>query len=442
MNRLSRSFSLAGAALLGLAAALAPAQSVTLTPYRASAIYAMGEKVGWTVAAPDHAAAAGGEFSYSIRENDLTVIKTGQLDLHTGPAKIELSLAEPAMLYLEVTSSAPDTKPSIAGAAVAPTRLQPSVPRPADFDAFWQAKIAQLEKVAPEPVLTPGDSGHPGVEYATVRLNNINGAHVYGQLARPSPPGKHPAMLIMQWASPPYPLQRAWVVDRAAEGWIALNVEPHDVPCDLPPAFYASLPQMIKDYRYIYDYDRDRNYFLQMYLGDYRALDYLASLPDWDGRTLVVTGTSMGGQQSVCVAGLHPKVTHLVVNEPAGADSNAALHGRAAGYPNWNTSDPRALETGLYFDTVNFAPRIKAKCLVSIGFVDQTAEPVGIWTAFNQIPGPKEVVPLIDSPHNNLATDAQQHPYIARAKEWFDALVAGREPSVSTGVAASVAAGN
>jgi cephalosporin-C deacetylase-like acetyl esterase len=39
-----------------------------------------------------------------------------------------------------------------------------------------------------------------------------------------------------------------------------------------------------------------------MYLGDYRAVEYLASLPDWDGKTLVVMGTSMGGQQSLCVA--------------------------------------------------------------------------------------------------------------------------------------------
>ena len=34
--------------------------------------------------------------------------------------------------------------------------------------------------------------------------------------------------MIYQWASPPYPLQKPWVTDRAAEGWLALNVEPHD----------------------------------------------------------------------------------------------------------------------------------------------------------------------------------------------------------------------
>ena len=43
----------------------------------------------------------------------------------------------------------------------------------------------------------------------------------------------------------------------------------------------APVPQSINNT------DRDHNYFLQMYLGDYRAIDYLATRPEWDGRTLV-----------------------------------------------------------------------------------------------------------------------------------------------------------
>jgi hypothetical protein len=50
----------------------------------------------------------------------------------------------------------------------------------------------------------------------------------------------------------------------------------------------------------------------------------------------------------------------VIVNEPAGADSNAHLHGRRAGYPNWPSDDPKVMQTALYFDTVSFASRIKA----------------------------------------------------------------------------------
>jgi cephalosporin-C deacetylase-like acetyl esterase len=253
---------------------------------------------------------------------------------------------------------------------------------------------------------------------------------VYGQLAKPAREGKFPAMLILQWAGGPYPLQKSWVTDRAAEGWLVLNIEPHDVPGDMPPEFYAALPAMLKSYNTIGNDNRDRNYFLRMYLGAYRAADYLANHPDWNGKTLLVTGTSMGGQQSLAVAGLHSQITHLVVHVPAGADSNGALHGRAAGYPNWDVNNPNVRETALYFDTVNFAPRIKVPSLVSMGFLDNVCPPVGIWITFNQIAGPKEVVPLVGAAHNHESTAEQQKAYTDRAAAWFAALLNGEQPLI------------
>src|SRR5258708_10565608 len=218
-------------------------------------------------------------------------------------------------------------------AAVEPTKIQPVIPPPADFDSFWAAEIAQLERMLMHAVSTTRESGSPDMEYATVRLDNIGGAHVYGQIAKPKRAGRFPALLIMQWASPPYPLQRAWVADHATEGWLAMNVEPHDVPSDMPQAFYDALPAMIRQYASLNNTDRHHNYFLQMYLGDYRAVEYLASRPDWAGRVLVANGTSMGGQQSLVVAGLNPKVSAVIVNVPAGSDGLGALHGRIPAIP-------------------------------------------------------------------------------------------------------------
>lgn len=411
-----------------LAGGVCRAQQLKFTPYKAGGVYAVGEKVGWTAEPPPARAAA---YTYAVRKNNQTVIKTGTLDFSSGRAVIETTLDEPAMVYVQVTAAGgagPGGAADVAlGAAVAPERLRPSAPRPADFDAFWSAKIRALKAVPENAVLTPSDSGRDGVEYATIRMDNVGGAHVWGQLAKPRRPGKFPALVIFQWAGGPYPLQRQWVTDRAAEGWLALNIEPHDVPPDRPQSFYDALPQELKNYHAIGREDRERSYFLRMYLADYRAVDYVTRHPDWDGRTLVVMGTSMGGQQSLAVAGLHPRITHVVVNEPAGCDTNGPLKGRASGYPNWPSDDPRVMRTALYFDPVNFAPRIRAASLVAIGFVDTVTPPVGIWIAFNQIRGPKEAVPMVDSPHNHQATPEQQRPYTARSAQWLDALVRGRE---------------
>jgi cephalosporin-C deacetylase-like acetyl esterase len=258
-------------------------------------------------------------------------------------------------------------------------------------------------------------------------MNNVNGAHIYGQMAKPTKPGKFPALVIFQWAGAPYPLQKQWVTDRAAEGWLTLNIEPHDVLPDQPQSYYDALPQELKNYHLIGRDDREKSYFLQMYRADYRAVDYMTRRPDWDGKTLVVMGTSMGGQQALAVAGLHSKITHVIVNEPAGCDTNGTLHGRASGYPNWQSDNPKIMKTALYFDPVNFASRIKATSLVAIGFVDTVTPPVGIWIAFNQIRAAKEAVPMVDSPHNHQATPAQQLPYTTRSAEWLNTLVRGSE---------------
>jgi lysophospholipase L1-like esterase len=77
-----------------------------------------------------------------------------------------------------------------------------------------------------------------------------------------------------------------------------------------------------------------------------------------------------------------------------------------------------------------------------MGFVDTVAPPVGIWIAFNQIKGPKEAAPMIDSPHNNMATPAQQRPYTSRSAEWLNALVHGGEIRPDIDPTYSSAAGN
>ena len=95
-------------------------------------------------------------------------------------------------------------------------------------------------------------------------------------------------------------------------------------------------------------------------------------------------------------------------------------------------SDPKVRETALYFDTVYFANRIRIPSLVSMGFLDTVCPPAGIWTAFNLIAGPKEVVPLVDAAHNHQSTAEQQQAYTDRSKAWMATLLAGAEPTINS----------
>ncbi len=317
---------------------------------------------------------------------------------------------------------------ALAGAAITPNAIRPITIPPADFDAFWASKIKELASVPANPKLYAADAGKPGVQYFKVRMDNLHGSHIYGQLARPEREGKFPALLIVQWAGV-YGLPKSNVVSRAEQGWLALNIMAHDLPFDESEAFYKQAADTaLKDYTAIGDGDRDQSYFLRMYLACYRAADFLADRPDWDGRTLVVMGTSQGGQQTLITAGLHPKITAMLANVPGGCDAAAPRGGRAAGFPYWADrarwkKDDKILDAGLYFDAATFAARIHCPALVSLGLIDETCPPSGVLAAFNQIQSDKkEALILPDSDHHG--THNAQAPYFKRSEQWLRALAA------------------
>jgi cephalosporin-C deacetylase-like acetyl esterase len=427
--------------VLLLAPAFAVAQQspiprqLAFAPYHASGIYEVGETVGWTVTpgpvAPTYA------YKWTIRRNNAVVLKEGKLDLSSGNDKIEITGDQPEMIYVAVepyarlsleASAAPtyvggntgrNNGLYAVGAAVAPAKIGLSTPRPDDFDAFWDAKLAAQSKVPINPVLTPVQTDVPGVEMNLFVLDAL-GSKAHGYVARPAREGTFPALVQLQYAGV-YALNANADAQRAAEGWLMLNVDSHDkLPSD--PSGGVS-----RAYQAIGNTDREKSYFLNMYLRDSRVLDYLATRPDWDGKTIVLTGGSMGGQQSLALAGLRPdKITAVLVCVPAGADANGDLHGRKAGYPNWPSDNPDVMKTALYFDTVNFASRIKAPVFAGMGFIDTISPPAGIWTALNQIHGPVEALPMIESEHDNL-TPQISRACPARTNEILDLLVKGGE---------------
>src|ERR1035438_5284660 len=142
-------------------------QQLTFAPYHANGIYKTGETVGWTVTPgpvePSYS------YKWTIRRNNADVLKEGKLDLSSGKDKIEITGDAPEMIYVAIEPtaklvadpppatdgpSAPPAGPGrgnpngyiggntgrnnglyAVGAAVAPTSLGISTPRPADFDS-------------------------------------------------------------------------------------------------------------------------------------------------------------------------------------------------------------------------------------------------------------------------------------------------------------------
>jgi cephalosporin-C deacetylase-like acetyl esterase len=402
--------------------------TITVTPQKASGIYHTGDQIVWDVKVARDAAAPITALDYDLKRGGAALLAQGTVAIANDAGTITTTADQPGTILAEVKAPGMKGVEGLGGAAVDPDQLKPSMPAPDDFDAFWKGKLADLAKVPENPVLEKGDSGTPGVDYYKVQLDNINGTHVYGQLARPTTGDKFPAMLVVQYAGL-YPLQKGWVTGHAAQGWLVLDIMAHDLPIDQPQAFYDKLNNTtLKWYPAIGNDDRDQSYFVRMFMGDIRAATYLAERPDWNGKTLVVTGASQGGLQSLVTSALDPAITDMIVVMPAGCDNTGALAGRKPGWPYWlaqaNGKDPQKLqETSRYFDGVNFAERVKCPALVGMGLIDTTAAPSGVFAMFNQLGGPKEIVVMPNA--NHRGTGNSQAPFHPREKAWLDALKAG-----------------
>ncbi len=413
---------------------------ITATPFRASGIYAVGETVGWTLRAAPGSAIK--QVRYTIKSGGLKEIAAGVLDLSSGRATVQTTLAGPnsVLVDLGLPSVSPEKSRTLLGALVAPAQIEPAMPRPADFDAWWASKIEQLQAVPPNPKLEPGESGDPAIELEYIVMDNVLGRRIYGQIAKPRKPGPYPAVLQLQWAGV-YPLQKSWVVDKAKLGYLALDIEAHSMPGNLDPSAYKKAAETnLHDYWTIGNQNRETSYFLPMYLGDYRAVEYLTHRPDWNGRTLVLIGGSQGGQQSIVTAGLESgKVTAVSVIVPSSCDATGPRIGRAAAYPDWAAQarehhDERIMETSRYFDPVNFASRITCPAQVAMGFLDETSPPAGVWAMLNQIKAPVEAIPMIHSPHQDQPVGVQKI-YQDRSLVWLETIAAGQPPPVDASLA-------
>ena len=442
------------------AAAVAPQAAplmVTVTPDKPSGVYQIGDTVHWTVErSGGEAAALPASAHYALKSGGATVIKSGDVMFQNNRATFDYSFTAPGTVLAEITWAGDKPGRAVGGAVAGWDKISPAAPAPQDFDAFWAEQIKGLKKIAPNAQLTSAESGKPNVSYWKITLDNINNTHVQGQIARPEKGDKFPAILIPQWAGV-YGLQKGWATDRAAAGWLALNIEAHDILIDQPEPFYQNLSNgPLKNYWNIGNDDRSASYFLRMYLGCYQALEYLKTRPDWDGKTLVVMGTSQGGQQTLAIAGLHPEdITAALALVPSGSDMLAPQAGRAAAFPNWYFNlqkpliqrdgetlqdasanwqrewqkDPRKMqkdpdkvhETSRYFDVANFAARIKCPVLVGLGLRDETCPPSTVLSAVNKIPTLKEVLILPLSGHqdeNGSQASFSQRAYGA----WLPAL--------------------
>lgn len=336
-----------------------------------------------------------------VKTEENVVLKKGTLTINGG------TMRTPGFLRCEVVATV-DGKEyrGLATAAFDPLSIQPTVDNPADFVQFWEKAKEENAKIPIDARMTLlPDRCTEKVNVYHVNLQNYRpGSRFYGILCVPKAEGKYPALLRVPGAGVrPYNGD----VSTAEKGIITFEVGIHGVPVNQELPLYQNLGAgaLYRYFTFNLD-DKDQYYYKRVYLGCVRSIDFLFSLPQFDGSNLAVTGGSQGGALSIITAGLDSRVKYLAAYYPALSDLTGYLKGRAGGWPhifdknNAPVHNTKAkLETVGYYDVVNFARQLKVPGLYSWGFNDEVCPPTSMYAAYNVITAPKELHLALETGH-------------------------------------------
>ena len=282
-------------------------------------------------------------------------------------------------------------------------QILPYTQMPSDFKEFWNKNKQELNSF---PLTYTKELAK---EYCTDNIDcylvklqiNKQGQSVYGYLFYPKNAQKKNCPVVL---CPPgagiktikEPLRHKYY---AEQGCIRLEMEIHGLNPTMTTEEFKEISTAFgheSNYLNINLDNKDNYYMKRVYMACVRAIDLLTSLPEWDGKNVIVQGGSQGGALAIVTAGLDERVTLCVANHPALSDMAGFEAGRADGYPHFSRTPgmdtPEKIKTMSYYDVVNFARLVKAHTYITWGFNDDVCPPTTSYAAYNVLTCPKEAL--------------------------------------------------
>ncbi len=374
--------------------------NIIIAPDHTDWTYEVGEKVKFHVSVLKYGNLLKDvDIRYEIRPEKMEPIMEETIVLSKGETVIKGgTMQTPGFLrcWVYATVDGKEYK-NMATAAFAPEQIEPTAALPDDFKVFWENAIEENNKIPMDVKMTllPERCTETVNVYHVSLQNYKMRSRIYGILCKPKKEGVYPAVLSVPGAGiRPYNGN----IGLAEEGLITFQIGIHGIPVTMDRSVYDDLRYgALNGYPTMNLDDKDQYYYKRVYLGCVRAVDFIVSLPEYDGSNLAVTGGSQGGALSIITAGLDKRVKYLAAFYPALSDLSGYLNGRAGGWPHMfrpgNTAFIKddKIETALYYDVVNFARQLTQTGWYSWGFNDVTCPPTSMYSAYNVINAPKEI---------------------------------------------------
>ena len=295
------------------------------------------------------------------------------------------------------------------GAGVDIMNIRQAVPEPADFDALWAKHKANLATVAWKDgvKLNEIESTTEGVKLYEFSVPCYGGKPSTGHISIPVDTSrKYPA------AAKFFGYNESWTYKRSiappvkiAKDHVYMWVSAHGFEMGRDEDYYKAEREKVKSNGFghgfdpVQNADPERTYYAGMTYRLMRALEYLKSRPEWDGKNLTVAGGSQGGLQSIWAAALDHSVSLCNISIPWNCDIGGTEIGRNRGtwYVKW--------VPGLgYYDNCNMAPRIPKTCEVRVsmaGLGDYVCPPTGVMAFYNNLKCPKSICFVQNAQHGN-----------------------------------------
>lgn len=378
---------------------------VVVSPDRNDWVYGLNEKCTFTIrVVKAQNLLPGVKIDYELGpEMYPTETKKGVV-LKDGTLKLQGTLKTAGFLRCKVKAHVNgQTYEGLATSAYAPEQLRAASEFPADFREYWAKTLEEARKTPLNPVMTllPERCTETDNVYHVSFQTKTWGGRFYGILSIPKKEGTYPALLRVPGAGVrPYSGDTYTAPGKV----ITLEVGIHGIPVTMQQSVYDALASGALNNYWTFGRDnRDASYYNRVIVGALRAVDFICSLPQYNGKALGVTGSSQGGALSVITAAFDSRVTFLAAVHPALCDHEAFFKKRACGWPHYfyynGTPDEKELRTIRYYDTANFALLLRVPGWFSWGYNDEVCPPTSMYAAYNGITAPKELHLYLETGH-------------------------------------------
>jgi len=287
-------------------------------------------------------------------------------------------------------------------------------PKPADFDAYWDKALAEMDATDMQLEFTPAAWQVPGAKCYDLYFTGVKGARVYAKYLTPTASGKYPAVLHFHGYTGSTGDWSNYL------GYVNAGIAVLALDCRGQGGKSGDVGGVQGNthnghiIRGLQDPDNTNLLYRQIFLDTAMLAKTASQLDGIDAQRLGAAGGSQGGGLTLACAALSPLVKFVAPTYPflcdyqrvyemdLDKDAYAELKTFFRFFDPLHEKEVEYFTKLGYIDVQHLAPRIKAHVMMAVGMIDTVCPPSTQYAAYNKITSKKETVIYPNYGHEGL----------------------------------------